>query len=68
MKNTLVVLILCFATLALAQEMDKYAAFSARKQSVDLPTGITLKYIDAGPRKGTPLVLLHGYTDSGRSF
>ena len=68
MKNTLVVLILCFATLALAQETDKYAAFSARKQSVDLPTGITLKYIDAGPRKGTPLVLLHGYTDSGRSF
>ena len=31
-----------------------------------LPTGLTLDYVDLGPRDGTPIVLLHGWTDSWR--
>ena len=31
-----------------------------------LPNGITLDYVDLGPRDGTPLLLLHGWTDSWR--
>lgn len=33
---------------------------------LSLPNGIVLDYFDHGPRDGTPLVLLHGWTDSWR--
>lgn len=68
MKTKLAVLILFLSTLAFGQSADPYAAFSSRKKSVALSTGITLKYIESGPRKGVPVILLHGCTDSGRSF
>jgi hypothetical protein len=35
---------------------------------VDLPTGVRLNYVERGDPKGTPLVLLHGYADSRRSY
>lgn len=31
-----------------------------------LDTGVTLDYLDLGPRDGTPLILLHGWIDSWR--
>lgn len=68
MKTKLAVLILLLSNLAFGQTTDPHTAFSSRKKSVTLSTGIAMKYIDAGPRKGTPVILLHGYTDSGRSF
>ena len=37
-------------------------------QSVELPGGARLQYVEQGARAGVPLVLLHGYTDSWRSF
>jgi pimeloyl-ACP methyl ester carboxylesterase len=37
-------------------------------QSIDLPTGITLEYVERGDPSGVPTLLLHGITDSWRSF
>ena len=37
-------------------------------RSVELPGGPLLQYVEQGDRSGTPLVLLHGFTDSWRSF
>lgn len=37
-------------------------------QSVELPGGPRLEYVEQGDRSGVPMVLLHGYTDSWRSF
>src|SRR5918994_40377 len=36
--------------------------------SVELPTGVTLPYVAQGDPAGVPVVLLHGGTDSWRSF
>lgn len=68
MKTKLAALILLLSHLAFGQIADPHDAFSSLKKSITLSTGIHLKYIDAGPRNGTPVILLHGYTDSGRSF
>ena len=35
---------------------------------VDLPTGVRLNYVERGDSRGTPVILLHGYTDSRRSY
>jgi pimeloyl-ACP methyl ester carboxylesterase len=35
---------------------------------VDLPTGVRLNYVERGNPRGTPVVLMHGYTDSRRSY
>ncbi len=35
---------------------------------VDLPTGVRLNYVERGDPRGTPVVLLHGYSDSRRSY
>lgn len=35
---------------------------------IALPTGVTLPCVDRGPADGAPVVLLHGVTDSWRSF
>ncbi len=37
-------------------------------KSVELPNGIRLPYAESGDPAGTPVLLLHGYTDSWRSF
>jgi non-heme chloroperoxidase len=41
---------------------------TSKLQAVDLPTGVMLQYVEQGDPTGTPVVLLHGYTDSWRSF
>jgi pimeloyl-ACP methyl ester carboxylesterase len=38
------------------------------EQRAELPEGIVLPYVDAGPRDAPPVVLLHGFLDSWRSF
>lgn len=35
---------------------------------IKLPTGVTLPCVEKGPARGAPVVLLHGVTDSWRSF
>jgi pimeloyl-ACP methyl ester carboxylesterase len=37
-------------------------------RSIDLPSGTRLSYVEQGHPSGVPVVLLHGYTDSWRSF
>ncbi|HXB19122.1 MAG TPA: alpha/beta hydrolase [Steroidobacteraceae bacterium] len=43
-------------------------AFEARKKSVALADGETLAYLTLGDPAGTPVVLIHGYTDSARDW
>lgn len=40
----------------------------AAQKSVALSTGVTLSYVEQGHEAGVPVVLLHGVTDSWRSF
>lgn len=53
---------------ALACSADRPAAKRTTKQTMALPTGVTLAYLDLGAADGTPVFLLHGYTDTSRSF
>jgi pimeloyl-ACP methyl ester carboxylesterase len=46
-------------------ELDR---FDASKRSIRLSNGLSLAYIDLGPRTGQPVVLVHGYTDSARDW
>ncbi len=68
MKKTIIILMVAIATQTLGQTADPYAEFKAQKKSIALSTGITMKYIETGRAEGTPLILLHGFTDTGRSF
>jgi pimeloyl-ACP methyl ester carboxylesterase len=38
--------------------------FHADKCKIQLSTGITMAYVEMGPKSGPPVVLLHGFTDS----
>lgn len=38
------------------------------KQTVELATGITMAYVEAGELDSEPVILLHGFTDTSRSF
>lgn len=42
--------------------------FSTLKRTVMLPNGLRLAYIEMGDPNGMPVLLLHGFTDSARSW
>ncbi|QND34629.1 alpha/beta hydrolase (plasmid) [Sinorhizobium meliloti] len=42
--------------------------FSALKRSAVLPNGLRLAYVEMGDPDGVPILLLHGFTDSARSW
>jgi len=42
--------------------------WAGAKRRVDLPNGISLAYVELGNPKGRPVLLVHGYTDSSRSW
>ena len=44
------------------------ADWAKHKKFVQLPNGIRMAYLDLGDPNGEPLLLLHGYTDSSRSW
>jgi non-heme chloroperoxidase len=44
------------------------AAAGAAERLVELPTGVRLQYVEQGRADGIPVILLHGVTDSWRSF
>ena len=44
------------------------AKWNSTKKSVTLPNGLKMAYVEAGNPDGAPLLLLHGYTDSSRSW
>lgn len=67
MKIIITFLIVTFASInGVAQ--SKFEAFNQLKKSRDLSTGICMSYIDTGNQDGVPVLLLHGYTDTSRSF
>jgi non-heme chloroperoxidase len=41
---------------------------SPTTRSIELPGRVTLEYVEQGDRTGVPVLLLHGVTDSWRSF
>jgi pimeloyl-ACP methyl ester carboxylesterase len=43
-------------------------AFDGMKKSVALPDAETLAYVDMGNPAGTPVLLIHGYTDNARDW
>nr|AYJ09253.1 esterase [uncultured bacterium] len=42
--------------------------WAASKRKVELPNGITMAYTDFGDASGTPLLMIHGYTDNNRAW
>ena len=52
---------------ALAAQIDQ-ASWASLKEEVQLPNGVKVAYVELGNPKGEPLLLLHGYTDSSRSW
>jgi pimeloyl-ACP methyl ester carboxylesterase len=42
--------------------------FNVPKCSIQLSTGITMRYVEVGPRDGLTLFLLHGHTDTSRTW
>ena len=43
-------------------------SFDAAKKSVQLPNGEKLAYVEMGARTGSPVILIHGYTDNARDW
>src|SRR5918997_3538222 len=41
---------------------------SRSTHTIQLATGVTLPYVEHGDPAGVPTVMLHGYSDSSRSF
>ena len=69
-RVALALLFCVFVTLkapAVAAPVDQ-AAWTSLKKEVRLSNGVKLAFVEAGNPKGEPLLLLHGYTDSSRSF
>ena len=66
MKPVRVTLLLIISTFAFGQ--NKYSEYRNVKKTIELNTGIRMSYIDKGDQRGKPLILLHGYTDTSRSF
>ena len=44
------------------------SSWAAMKKEVRLANGVKLAYVELGNPKGEPLLLLHGYTDSSRTW
>jgi pimeloyl-ACP methyl ester carboxylesterase len=49
-------------------EKDQQGEMVPEIQSAELPTGATLQYVEQGDPSGVPVLLLHGLSDSWRSF
>ena len=56
------------ATSAVADGASGCADFTGPKCAIQLSMGITMRYVDVGPRDGPTLFLLHGYTDTSSSW
>lgn len=68
MKTFALMLSVILPVLVYSQSVNQLAEFNSLKKAELLRTGIVMKYTEAGDLAGIPVVLLHGYTDSGRSF
>jgi pimeloyl-ACP methyl ester carboxylesterase len=52
----------------MAKTTISQADWNAAKRRARLPNGISLAYVELGNPKGPPVLLIHGYTDSSRSW
>ena len=60
---------LCVGTpLAAETTIPSQAEWTGAKQHITLPNGINLAYVDIGNPKGKPLLMIHGYSDSSRTW
>ena len=66
-RNSAIALVLGLMAVP-ASGADLQEAWAGKKKSVELPTGVTVKYVEEGPQNAPPLILLHGLTDSSRSW
>ena len=69
-RVALAILLCVFVSLggpALAAPVDQ-AGWASLKKQVRLPNGVLIAYVELGDPNGEPLLLLHGYTDSSRSW
>lgn len=48
--------------------MLPFQTFEITEKTIELPTGVTLPYVEQGDPAGIPVIFLHGYTDSWHSF
>jgi pimeloyl-ACP methyl ester carboxylesterase len=53
------------AAAPVAMDLD---AFDASRKQVALPDGISLTYVDVGPRDAAVVLLIHGYTSNARGW
>lgn len=56
-----------FSAPSFAASVDQ-SSWAGLKKEVRLANGIRLAYVELGDPKGEPLLLLHGYTDTSRSW
>ena len=61
-------LLAIFASPANAVEQMNQAEWNSLKKEVRLANGLRMAYVELGNPEGEPLLLLHGYTDSSRSW
>lgn len=63
---------LVFTTLVVAAPPTKpnldLDAFEKSMQTARLANGMSIGYVDRGPRDGVPVVLIHGFTNNARSW
>ena len=59
---------LAFTTGAAARTTSSCSDPNGAKCTIQLSTGITMRYLEVGPTDGPAVFLLHGYTDSSRSL
>jgi pimeloyl-ACP methyl ester carboxylesterase len=60
--------LLVFASSAPDAESAAASGSAFRKRTLALATGITVSYVEVGAPEGDPVILLHGLSDTSRSF
>jgi non-heme chloroperoxidase len=76
--KTFVTTILIIGAMQLSTSFAGIKRYTSAKQTtiakepklkrIQLPSGVTLEYMEQGNVTGTPVILLHGFTDSWKSF
>lgn len=60
--------LLLLGSVGLQAQSARFIAPLPVVQSIRLSTGVTLQYVEQGDKTGVPVILLHGFTDSWRSW
>lgn len=68
MIRTILILIAMAFLSTCSSELSEDFAATPTVKSVQLPTGVKLEYSEQGDSSGVPIIMLHGYGDSRRSF